>query len=182
MKSNPKPDNLAHYHHHIYMHIMEYALPFCPNLPPPSLPRTHTLSTPAVAWYFPAPQSMHELATVAPVVVEYLPASQLVQTLDPAIYVHTLSQTTLCKFLHLNISRWPYYEHSLSHSYVCMYVCYDNECLIIPLSPSQSMQTEQPVVRAHRDRQQGHLHIHVDMYRYLCVCVCLRARACFHIW
>ena len=71
----------------------------------PSLPRTHTLSTPAVAWYFPAPQSMHELATVAPVVVEYLPASQLVQTLDPAIYVHTLSQTTLCKFLHLNISR-----------------------------------------------------------------------------
>ena len=35
---------------------------------------THTLSTPAVA--------------------EYLPASQLVQTVEPAIYVHTLSHTT----------------------------------------------------------------------------------------
>ena len=46
-----------------------------------------------------------------------------------------------------------------------------------PPSPWQSMQTEEPVVRAHRGRQQGHLHIHVDMYRYLCVCVCVRARA-----
>ena len=35
---------------------------------------THTLSTPAVA--------------------EYLPASQLVQTVEPEIYVHTLSHTT----------------------------------------------------------------------------------------
>jgi len=31
-----------------------------------------------------------------------------VQTLDPAIYVHTFSQITLCKFLHLK--------------YVCMYI------------------------------------------------------------
>jgi hypothetical protein len=44
------------------MHIMEYALPFCPNLPPPSLPRTHTLSTPAVAWYWPARQSKQAVA------------------------------------------------------------------------------------------------------------------------
>ena len=30
----------------------------------------------------------------APTTAEYLPASQLVQTVEPAIYVHTLSHTT----------------------------------------------------------------------------------------
>jgi hypothetical protein len=83
---------------------LAFFLSFIPNTSP-SLPRTHTLSSPAVAWYFPAAQSEQVATEVAPTAPENLPASQLVQTLDPAIYVHTLSQTTLCKFLHLNISR-----------------------------------------------------------------------------
>jgi hypothetical protein len=36
--------------------------------------------------------------------VANLPASQLLQIVDPAIFVHTLSHTTLCNLLHLNIS------------------------------------------------------------------------------
>ena len=72
---------------------------------------THTLSTPAVAEYLPASQPWHvaapavleslpasqleQVATeVAPTAVENLPAVQLVQTVEPAIYVHTLSHTT----------------------------------------------------------------------------------------
>jgi hypothetical protein len=81
---------------------LAFFLSFIPNTSP-SLPRTHTLSSPAVAWYFPASQLSQ--AVLTPAAALNFPASQLVQTLDPAIYVHTLSQTTLCKFLHLNISR-----------------------------------------------------------------------------
>ena len=64
---------------------------------------SHAVLTPADALYFPASQLSH--AVLTPAAALNFTASQLVQTLDPAIYVHTLSQTTLCKFLHLNISR-----------------------------------------------------------------------------
>ena len=40
---------------------------------------------------------------------------------------------------------------------------YDNECLIIPLSPSQSMQPEEPVVRAQRQTT-SHLHTYICIY------------------
>ena len=40
---------------------------------------------------------------LTPDIALYLPASQLVQTVAPAIYIHTLSHTTLGKFLHLYI-------------------------------------------------------------------------------
>jgi len=85
----------------------------CTHTTFPSLPRMHTLSAPAVAWYLPAAPSVQEVQLVCAVKPENLPASQLKQTVAPAIYVHTLSHTTLCKFLHLHISRW------------CMYVCID---------------------------------------------------------
>ena len=75
---------------------------------------THTLSTPAVAEYLPAGHDVQAAAAEevdpagpcvpaahtepeqveAPTTAEYLPASQLVQTVEPAIYVHTLSHTT----------------------------------------------------------------------------------------
>ena len=104
---------------------------------------THTLSTPAVAEYLPASQLEQVATEVAPTAVENFPASQLVQAAErvcavkpenfpasqlvhwaePAIYVHTLSHTTLCKFLRLYISRWPYCEHSLSKLLACMYAC-----------------------------------------------------------
>ena len=61
-------DNMdTHTHKHTRIHAY--------NLP--SLPRTHTLSVPAVVWYLPATQSVQ---TVAALDSEYFPASQLVQT------------------------------------------------------------------------------------------------------
>jgi len=55
--------------------------PFVSQTPfPLFLPRTDTLLTPALGWYLPAAQSRHVETTDAPVVVEYLPAAQLVQT------------------------------------------------------------------------------------------------------
>jgi hypothetical protein len=46
----------------------------------------------------------HEMQLEAPVAAEYVPAAHPVQTVEAAIYIHTLSHTTLCKFLLLYIS------------------------------------------------------------------------------
>ncbi len=54
----------------------------------------------AADWYLPASQRVQTDAAAA----EYVPAVQSVQE-EPAIYVHTLSHTTLCKFLYLYTSR-----------------------------------------------------------------------------
>ena len=57
--------------------------------------------TPAAALYLPAAHTSQ--AVLIPAAVLYLSAKQLLQTSDPAIYIHTLSHTTVSKFLHLYI-------------------------------------------------------------------------------
>jgi hypothetical protein len=46
----------------------------------------------------------HEMQLEAPVAAARVPAAHPVQTVEAAIYIHTLSHTTLCKFLLLYIS------------------------------------------------------------------------------
>ena len=47
----------------------------------------------------PAEHEMQLEAVEAPVAAEYVPAAHPVQTVEAAIYIHTLSHTTLCKVL-----------------------------------------------------------------------------------
>ena len=49
----------------------------------------------------PAEHEMQLEAVEAPLAAEYVPAAHPVQTVEAAIYIHTLSHTTLCKVLHL---------------------------------------------------------------------------------
>ena len=101
----------------------------------PSLPRTHTLSTPAFSWYLPAKQLMQVLATVAPTVVEYLPAVQSVQTVEavPAAYfpavqsVQTVepvvrAQRQITSQIHMHM--YVCIEDVCMYPYSCMYVSY----------------------------------------------------------
>ena len=74
---------------------------------PENLPASHSVQTvdAMAAEYLPAQQSAQTKGErVLFVATRYLPATQLMQMVDPAICVHTLSHTTLCNLLHLNIS------------------------------------------------------------------------------
>ena len=68
----------------------------CTTLYFPATQLSQAVLTPDVALYFPASQLSQ--ARFTPTFALYFPASQLVQTVAPAIYIHTLSHTTLCKF------------------------------------------------------------------------------------
>ncbi len=81
----------------------EVAPQMAPNLPAVQSMQVTELVCPVAPENLPAVQSMQVTELVCPVAPENLPALQLVQTEEPAIYVHTLSHTTLGKFLHLYI-------------------------------------------------------------------------------
>ena len=106
-----------------------------------SLPRTRTLSTPAVAWYLPATQLVQEAELVCDVepenlpasqsvqteapAAEYLPATQLVQMVDPAILcTHSITHNSVQFFAsqHITITYVCVYQ-SRSLSFVREQVC-----------------------------------------------------------
>ena len=101
----------------------------CTHTPFPSLPRTHTLSTPAFSWYLPAKQLMQVLATVAPTVVEYLPAVQSVQTVEavPAAYFPAVQSVQTVE----PVVRAQRQITSQIHMH--MYICIEDVCVCVPI-------------------------------------------------
>ena len=97
MHSNPDPESLKglqgkknHTHAHKYsLKLSHTRAPTHTDKPALDayFPAPHDvqLEKPSVAWNLPAVQLMQVLATVAPTVVEYVPAAQLVQVLAPAV-------------------------------------------------------------------------------------------------
>jgi hypothetical protein len=87
------------------LQTVQLAAPSAEKVPKPQSAQAEAVVAPLAAENLPASQLEQVATSVAPTTAENLPAVHLVQKVDPAIYIHTLSHTTLYMFLHLYVSR-----------------------------------------------------------------------------
>ena len=114
---------------------------------------------PTVVEYVPAAQLVQVLATVAPTVVEYVPAAQLVQVLAPAVkeYLPAVQLVQVAAAEEVDPSG-PYLPAAHKEPEQVEGVVAPTAAEYLPAS--QSMQTAEPGVRPQRQTT-GHFHVHV---------------------